>query len=104
MKEHLFMIGIVAFFTVLGIISAQNAFGLEAQGRAPNSEQAVENSHVAAHFQCNRKGLWADLDALKVTKVDREQYKLPGGRKAVTTYLISVSFPCTPDYARYPTE
>ena len=78
------------------------AWGLDTVGRGVTQEQAVTNSHVAAHFACNRKGLWADLDSLKVTKINRKQYKLPGGRRSVTSYETEVKFDCTPDYARFP--
>lgn len=96
-SEHLFMVGIIIFFTVLGIISAQSAFGMSAQGRSGTLDKAVENSHIAAHFQCNKKGLWADLDQLKVTKVEKK------GSKNRPERLVSVSFPCKADYSRYPT-
>ena len=86
LKEKLLVVGIAALVIVLGSIAAQSAFGLEAQGRGTNKEKAVENSHIAAHFQCGRKGLWADLDALKITEIDRENYKLAGGTKVITDY------------------
>ena len=102
LKEKLFVLGIATLVIVLGSIAAQQAFGLEAQGRGTNKQKAVENSHISAHFQCGRKGLWADLDALKITKVDRQSYKLAGGTKVITDYIVTAEFPCKAEYQRYP--
>ena len=98
MKEHLFAVGIIVFFVVLGMMSAQSAFGKETHGRGSTLDKAVENSHVAAHLRCNRQGLWADLDNLRVIKVEKK------GKKKAPEHVVHVNFSCTPDYAKHPTN
>ena len=91
---------LVTFF-VVGFWTGA-AWGLETTGRGTTQDQSIENSYVAAHFACNRKGLWADLNGLKVTKINRKQYKLPGGRRDVSSYETEVKFDCTPEYRKAP--
>ena len=102
MKQHVVFISIILFFTLMGIAGGANA--LEAYGRAQDRNKSLENAHIAAHFQCNRKGLWADLDALKVIEVESTQYKIAGGRKRITDYITKVVFTCKAEYKRFPTN
>ena len=75
-----------------------------ASGTGGNLQVAQENSWVAAHFACNRKGFWADLDTVKNISTDRSQYKIAGGRKKINTYRVNVTATCGITYQRYPTQ
>ena len=75
-----------------------------ASGIGGNLQIAQENSWVAAHFACNRKGFWADLDTLKNISTDRSSYRIAGGRKKINTYRINVTATCGIDYQRYPSD
>ena len=100
MKQHIVFISIILFFTLMGI--AGGATALEAYGRAQDRNQSLENAHIAAHFQCNRKRLWADLDTLRVVETESTQYTITGGRKRITDYITRVEFTCKAEYHRYP--
>ncbi len=65
---------------------------------------AQENSWVAAHFACNKKGFWADLDTIQRTSTDVSSYSLAGSRRKIKQYNVNVSATCGHDYMRYPSE
>ncbi len=73
-------------------------------GTGGNLQTAQENSWASAHFACNRKGFWADLDTLKNISTDRSSYTIAGGRKKIKTYRINVTAKCGTDYRRYPSD
>ena len=73
-------------------------------GTGGNLQTAQENSWAAAHFACNRKGFWADLDTVKNISTDRSSYTIAGGRKKISTYRINVTAKCGIDYQRYPSD
>ena len=75
-----------------------------ASGTGSNLQIAQENSWAAAHFACNRKGFWADLDTVKNISTDRSSYTIAGGRKKINTYKVNVRATCGITYQRYPTE
>ena len=75
-----------------------------ASGTGSNLQIAQENSWVALHFACNRKGFWADLDTVKNISTDRSSYTIAGGRKKISTYQINVTATCGIDYQRYPSD
>ena len=89
---------LVLFFMMMS--SKLNAF--EAEGRAQNREQSLSNSHIAAHFTCNREGLWADLDNLRVVSSGTQERGISGSRKKITEYVTRVEFSCKAEYQRYP--
>jgi len=72
-------------------------------GTGSNLQIAQENSWAAAHFACNRKGFWADLDTIKNISTDRSSYTIAGGRKKINTYRINVKAKCGITYQKYPT-
>jgi hypothetical protein len=76
---------------------------IEAVGTGRTLAQATENSYISAHFQCGRKGYWANLDTITVVKTDRSSYKMLGGRKRINQYHRTIRTTCTSDYRRYPT-
>ncbi len=75
-----------------------------ASGTGGNLQTAQQNSWVAAHFACNKKGFWADLDTVKNISTDRSSYTIAGGRKKINTYRINVTATCGVDYQRYPSD
>lgn len=103
MKSDLIFISIILFFTLMGVVAGANALET-ARGTSTDRKKALSNAHIAAHFQCGRKGLWADLDKLRVVETESTQYTIAGGRKKITDYIVRVEFPCKSDYQRFPTE
>ena len=75
-----------------------------ASGTGGNLQIAQENSWAAAHFACNRKGFWADLDTVKNVNTDRSSYTIAGGRKKINTYRVNVTATCGITYQRYPSD
>ena len=75
---------------------------VETAGAGRNSLQAVENSYTSAHFKCNRKGLWADLDKLELLSTDKYRFTIPGGTRKFTEYRVNVRTTCTPSYQKSP--
>ena len=73
-------------------------------GVGSNLQIAQENSWAAAHFACNRKGFWADLDTVKNISTDRSSYTIAGGRKKINTYRVNVKATCGITYQRYPSD
>ena len=85
-------------------VSNLSAGTVETHGTGRSLVQAKDNSYISAHFQCNRKGMWADLDQLQVTGTDRYVVRITGGRKKYVMYRVDVSTVCTADYQKTPTE
>jgi hypothetical protein len=77
---------------------------IEAVGTGRTLAKATENSHISAHFQCGRKGYWADLDSIETIKIDQSSYKMLGGRKRITQYHKTIKTSCINDYQRYPSD
>ena len=76
----------------------------ERVGSSTQRHMSLPNAMVAAHFECNRDRLWANLDTLEVLDTYTEQYTITGGRKKITEYKTKVRFECTQHYQREPTE
>jgi len=94
-------LAIVLFCTILG---STQVVALEAEGSSSIKDQSLLNAYVSAHFKCNRKGIWADLNTLKVKNEYTKQYTIPGGTKKITEYRTKVDFKCTEKYKRVPDE
>ena len=77
---------------------------ITATGTGRTIQIATENSWVSAHFQCGRKGYWADLDSIETIKTDQSSYKISGGRKRITQYHKTIKTSCISDYQRYPSD
>ena len=86
------------------MLYATTVESIETEGKARSKDQSLQNAYIAAHFQCNRKRLWANLDTLVVKDVYTSQYKIAGGRKSITDYSTVVEFTCTSEYKKTPPE
>ena len=75
-----------------------------ATGTGRSIQIATENSWVSAHFQCGRKGYWADLDSIQTIKTDQSTYKIAGGRMRITQYHRTISTSCQSEYQRFPSD
>lgn len=84
------------------LLASNEVSALEAQGTARFKNQSLLNSYVAAHFKCNKKGLWADLDTLRVIEVTTSRYTIAGGKRKITDYHTRVKFTCTTVYKARP--
>jgi len=101
MKPHVISISIILLLTLMGIVGGAYADEmLEATGTSTMKEKSLTNALVAAHFQCNRKRLWADLNTLSVVDTSTSSYKITGGRKKITEYHTTVIFECGVDYKK----
>ena len=85
-------------------VTALTAPQIEAVGTGSTLAKATENSHISAHFQCGRKGYWADLDSIETIKTDQSSYKISGGRQRITQYHKTIKTSCINDYQRYPSD
>jgi|TARA_R100000084_G_C4647169_1_gene147464 hypothetical protein len=101
-KDKYFWIFLFVMFPLM--MYANYAEGVEAQGVSRFQNESLTNAYTSAHFKCNRKGLWADLDTLKVKDVSKYQYTIAGGRVKTTEYRTLVEFNCTTEYKREPSE
>jgi len=86
------------------VMYANYAGAVEAQGVSRFKNESLTNAYIAAHFKCNRKGLWADLNTLKVKNIDTFQYKIVGGKRLTTDYITNVEFECTTVFMGEPSE
>jgi hypothetical protein len=86
------------------MLYATAAESIETEGKARSKDQSLQNAHIAAHFKCNRKRLWANIDTLVVKDVYTSKYKIAGGRKSITDYSTVVEFTCTTEYKRIPSK
>jgi hypothetical protein len=62
-------------------------------GTSKMKHKSLPNALVAAHFHCNRKGLWANLDTAVVGNTVSDRSKRP-------TYRTTVRFECSPNYTK----
>lgn len=99
-RTSLLITGVVLILLSLPV----NGQEIVATGSGTNLQQATENAHISAHFKCNRKRLWADLDKLKITGTDRSSYTIAGGKKKINQYYVKVKTSCTTKYQRYPSD
>ena len=94
---------IIAIAIVMaGHIYQANA--VHAVGSSIDKSKSLKNAYVSAHFKCNRKGIWADLDSLKVVGTDTTSYVIAGGKKKITQYNTHVEFKCTTNYKKEPSS
>jgi len=101
-KDKHFWIFLLVIFPMM--LYANYASGLETKGVARSIDQSLINSYASAHFTCNRKRLWADLDSLVVKNVTTSRYKIAGGKKSITEYNTFVAFNCTAEYKKLPNK
>ena len=72
----------------------------EMTGTAMTLEKSKENALIAAHFQCGRDGLWADLTTAVFTGTDQYREAISGSSKRITKYATTVKGACGPDYLK----
>ena len=70
------------------------------KGFAVSREKSRENALIAAHFECGRKGLWADLTTAVYTGTDQYRDAISGSSKRITKYATTVKGVCGPDYLK----
>ena len=102
MKDIPVLVWALAIVFLCTIFGSMQVVALEAEGSSRTKGESLSNAYVSAHFKCNRKRLWADLNTLKVKEVYTTQYKIAGGRKKITEYRTKVEFNCTNEYRREP--
>jgi hypothetical protein len=95
---------LMAVVLLLTPITAYTQPEVTATGTGRTIQIATENSWVSAHFQCGRKGYWADLDSIESVQTDQSSYKISGGRKRITQYHKTIKTSCISDYQRYPSD
>ena len=94
MRQHLGFISIILFFTLMGMVGGSHASeSYEATGTSRMKHKSLPNALVAAHFKCNKKGLWANLDTMEVSDTVSDRSRRP-------TYRTTVKFDCSPDYQK----
>jgi hypothetical protein len=101
MRQHLAFVSIILFFVLMGIAGGAQAERHERTGISTMKQKSLPNALVAAHFECNKDRLWANLDTLEVVETSTSQYKISGGRKNITEYHTTVRFECATNYERY---
>ena len=101
-SDKYFWIFLLVMFPLM--LYSNYASGETATGASRYTKTSLLNSYVSAHFKCNRKGLWADLDTLEVKDVSRFTYTIAGGRVRTTEVRTLVEFKCTPKYKKAPAE
>ena len=72
----------------------------EMTGTAMTREKSKENALIAAHFQCGRDGLWADLTTAVFTGTDQYREAISGSSKRIIKYATTVKGVCGPDYLK----
>jgi len=101
MKQYSTFISGILLSTLMGTIGSAYADEMyEATGTSTMKEKSLTNALVAAHFQCNRKRLWADLKTLSVVDTSTSSYRITGGRQKITEYHTTVIFQCGVDYKK----
>ena len=94
MRQHLAFVSIILFFTLMGVVGGAHASeSYEVTGTSMMKHKSLPNALVAAHFKCNRDGLWADLDTMEVGNTVSDRSRRP-------TYRTTVKFECSPDYKK----
>lgn len=104
MKDIPVLVWALAIVFLCTIFASTRVIALEAEGSSSNKEISLSNAYISAHFKCNRKGIWADLNTLKVRDVYTTEYTIPGGKKKITDYRTKVEFKCTEKYRKVPDE
>ncbi len=94
MKHHAIFVSIILFFTLVGMVGGTYAGEHETTGTSMTKHKSKPNALVAAHFVCNKKGLWANLDTMEVANTVSDRSRRP-------TYRTTVKFDCAPQYQRY---
>ena len=89
-------------FIFLFVSVSATAQVVETTGVGRSLSQAIENSYISAHFQCNRKRVWADLDKLEILSTDQYRFTIPGGKRKFTEYRVNVRTSCTSSYQKSP--
>jgi len=101
MRQHAIFISVILFFTLMGMTAGTYGSEMyEATGTSTMKEKSLTNALVAAHFKCNRKRLWADLNTLAVVETSTSSYAITGGRKRITEYHTTVIFECGVEYKK----
>lgn len=95
---------LMAVVLLLAPLTAHAQPSVTATGTGTNKYLAMENSWVALHFACNKKGFWANLDTVEVISTDMDSYTLAGGRRKINQYKVNVSATCGIHYQRYPSD
>jgi hypothetical protein len=95
---------LMAVVLLLTPLTAHTQPSVITTGTGVNLKTATENSWAAAHFACNKKGFWADLDTVEVVSTDLNSYTIAGGRKKIKQYRINVRATCGINYQRYPSD
>ena len=96
MRESIVAVGgSIVFVLILFSLwsSKAEAERYEATGQSQFKHKSLPNALVAAHFECNRKGLWANLDTMEVHRTVSDKSKKP-------TYRAHVVFECSPHYQK----
>ncbi len=65
----------------------------ERTGSSQMKHKSLPNALVGAHFVCNRKGLWANLDTMEVGNTVSDRSRRP-------SYRTTVKFECSVDYQK----
>ena len=93
MKQHMVFISVILFFTLMGVVAGAYAKEYEATGTSMLKHKSKPNALVSAHFICNKKGLWANLDTMEVANTVSDRSRHP-------TYRTTVKFECSPNYEK----
>ena len=102
MKDIPVLVWALAIVFLCTIFGSMQVVALEAEGKARSKDESLQNAYISAHFKCNRKRLWANLNTLEVKDVYTTKYKIAGGRKSITEYNTAVEFTCTSKYRKNP--
>jgi len=98
---RMIFLSVILFSTLMTMVGNTSANEmLEATGTSTMKEKSLSNALVAAHFQCNRKRLWADLNTLSIVETSTSSYAITGGRKRITEYHTTVIFECGVEYKK----
>ena len=81
------------YLWLAGMAAGAYAADNEVTGTSKTKHKSKPNALVAAHFVCNRKGLWANLDTMEVSNTVSDRSSYP-------TYRTTVKFECTPEYEK----
>ena len=95
---------LMAVVLLLTPLTAHAQPSVTATGTGTSRTMGQENSWVSAHFACNKKGFWADLDTVEIISTDIGSYTLAGGRRKINQYKVNVSATCGIHYQRYPSD
>ena len=89
--------------TLMLVVSANaTAQQIQAVGTSRVFDTAIKNSYLSAHFKCNRKGLWANLDQLQIVNTTRSTVAVPGSKRRIAFYEVEVTTTCTTEFQMAP--